>query len=91
MCYAPLVARDPAYPPRLGPPWLGGLAARLHNLVLVRQELSDVSHALLTTASDLERENRPVTTRDLARVARLCGRLGLVLLTHSQMRGLEDE
>ncbi len=51
----------------------------------VRQELSDVSHALMTLGDDLHREDRPVTTRDLARVARLCGRLGLVLLTHSQM------
>lgn len=64
---------------------LTGLATRLHSISRVRQELSDVSHALLTHAADLERVDRPVTTKDLARVASLCGRLGLVLLTHWQM------
>jgi len=70
---------------RAYPPLYSGLATRLHSLTRVRQELSDVSHALLTHASDLEHQDRPVTTRDVARVARLCGRLGLVLLTHWQM------
>lgn len=70
--------------PRLSP-YLHDLGTRLFSVARVRQEMSDVSHTLLTLAGDLEREDRQVTTKDLARVARLCGRLGLVILTHSQM------
>lgn len=76
---------------RANPFLYSGLATRLHSIARVRQELSEVSHALLTHATDLERVDRPVTTRDLARVARLCGRLGLVLLTHWQMSEIDGE
>lgn len=87
-CY-PLRVSPPGRPPIPGA--LAGLATRMHSVSRVRQELSDVSHALLTHASDLEREDRAVTTRDLARVVRLCGRLGLVLLTHWQLQEVGRE
>ncbi len=72
-------------PPRQPPRHLLWLASRTHSVSRVRVELSEVSNALLTHASDLERERRPVDSRDLARVARLCGRLGLLLLCHWQL------
>lgn len=73
-------------------PSLLGLAARLHTVAQVRSELTHIAHALTTLASEWERAPaRPLTTRDAATLARLCGRMGLTLVAHWQLTEVRRE